>query len=552
MPDINTHVPPGKRARIAAWAVMLYFLAGCGGATPGVMDLGGPWKIVEAGDMAPALPGYDDSRAAALELPGGLDHILAKSDNYSAAVWLRKKVHGGSGLSSKMMVLTLNGIGTADEAYVNGTYVGGTGSFPPEDLPLGYDYAWHKDRHYRFSSSLLKPGGENVIALKVYYHMMNGVRERPELSTIEAWNGAHRLREYFPSANNMYPLALSFLILLLLAVIMKGTVNGKVALYSTVFIFAVFGVTFLMLGLPRLENNIYRYKLFFCLYVFADFALLLFIQEFFNIKSRVMTAAATIMLAAFTVFIALAPSSRVLVSTGAPVTAGVIAAYIAAAFGIFVTALYRDPRRYWYLAIVAAVILASAANTLLCLATGRIYLLSFSFVLRLPLLLLGALLVYLLDLKNIRKERDSLTRALLKKTKELREAKRKAPKGDVKPEPRDAIHGLIEHLDGNFTETYDRIALARRFNMNEDYMVQLFKKVTNTNISSYINVKRIEAAMQLLSETESKVIDIAFHVGFDNLTYFYRNFKKHTGYSPVEYRRMMRGRLFTDEEIMME
>jgi len=41
-------------------------------------------------------------------------------------------------------------------------------------------------------------------------------------------------------------------------------------------------------------------------------------------------------------------------------------------------------------------------------------------------------------------------------------------------------------------------------------------------------------------------------VGFDNLTCFYRNFKKHTGYSPVEYRGRMRDRLFTDEEIMME
>jgi AraC-like DNA-binding protein len=535
--------------------MMLCLLAGCGGpggAPPGALDLGGAWKIIATDDTAPALPGYDDSRAGTLELPGGLEHILARSDDYSATVWFRKKIFIGSGQAPKMMVLTLNGIGTADEAYVNGSFVGGSGAFPPGNRPLGYDSAWHRDRHYRFSSSLLKPGAENIIALKVYFHMINGVRERPALSTIEDWSEAYRFREYFPSANNLYPLALSFLLFLLLAVTMKGTVNVKVALNSTVFIFAVFGVTVLMLGLPRFDNNIYRFKLFFFLYVLADFALLLFIQEFFTIKSRVMTALAAITLAAFTVFIALVPSSRVLIAAGAPVTAGVITAYIAAALGVFVTALYQDPRRYWYLAIVAVVILVSAANTLLCLATGRIYLLSFSFALRLPLLMFAALLVYLLDLKNIRKERDSLTRALLKKTKELREAKRKAPKGDVKPEPRDAIHGLIEHLDSNFTATYDRIALARRFNMNEDYMVQLFKKVTGTNISSHINVKRIEAAMQLLNETESKVIDIAFHVGFDNLTYFYRNFKKHTGYSPVEYRRRMRDRLFTDEEIMME
>ena len=118
--------------------------------------------------------------------------------------------------------------------------------------------------------------------------------------------------------------------------------------------------------------------------------------------------------------------------------------------------------------------------------------------------------------------------------------KQRLPKQETKPEPRDAVHALIEHLDGNFSETYDRLALARRFNMNEDYMVKLFKKVTGTNIANYINTRRIEAARQLLEETDSRVIDIAFHVGFDNLTYFYRHFKKQTGYSPIEYRRMFR------------
>lgn len=122
----------------------------------------------------------------------------------------------------------------------------------------------------------------------------------------------------------------------------------------------------------------------------------------------------------------------------------------------------------------------------------------------------------------------------MKKSKQLQRAKKDLARTDVKPEPRDIIHDLIEYLDNNFNETYDRVTLAERFGLNEDYMGQLFKKVTNTNIANYINMKRIEVAKQLLKETDSKVIDIAFHVGFDNLTYFYRHFKKHTGYSPIE------------------
>lgn len=67
-------------------------------------------------------------------------------------------------------------------------------------------------------------------------------------------------------------------------------------------------------------------------------------------------------------------------------------------------------------------------------------------------------------------------------------------------------------------------------------MGQVFKKVTGTSIASYINARRIEASLHLLRETGCRIIDIAFHVGFDNLTCFYRNFRKHTGVSPVEYR----------------
>ncbi len=542
------------KAPLSCAFTMVFALLGCADTplSPPPLDLGGPWKFVEVDDPAAALSGYDDSRAPMTELPGRLDRVLAKRSDYAATVWFRKKFTPSAGRESEMMVLSLNRIGTADEAYVNGTCVGKSGAIPPPGSPLAYDYAWHRDRHYAFPASLLRPGEENLIALRVHFHMMDGMSGRPGLWTLDAWNVAHRLGEYFPSANNLYPLLLSLLLLVLLAVLMQGSMEGSIALFSIVFMLAAFGVTLLMLGIPRMDNNIYRYKLFFCLYVLTDYVLLLFIQEFFALRSRLMTVAATIILAAFTVFIALTPSSRELVRTGAPLTALVIALYIAAVLKVFVTALVRDPRRYWYLVVVAAFILVSVANTLHSLATGKLYLVSFSFALRLPALMLGAILVYLLDLKNARKERDSLTRALLKKTKEIQEVKRKIPRDNARPEPRDAVHSLIEHLDGNYAETYDRIALARRFTMNEDYMVQLFKKVTGTNIASYINARRIEAAIQLLSETESRVIDIAFHVGFDNLTYFYRNFKKHTGQSPVEYRRRVRERLFTDDEMMME
>ncbi|HOS39358.1 MAG TPA: AraC family transcriptional regulator [Spirochaetota bacterium] len=519
---------------------------------PGTMDLSGQWELVETVAGGPELPDYRATGAVPVTIPGRLDHIVGRTAEHAATVWLRKRVFLGRELAGSMLVLSINNIGIADEAYVNGVCVGASGTFPAGGGTRGYDLAWHRDREYHIPAALLRPDRENLIAIKVFFHVIDGVRERPSLSSARALHEANRFREFVPSANNLIPLILALLLYTLLIISMKGAVNRRLAVYSNIFIMAVFGVTVLMLGLPRFDDNLYRFKLFLLLYVLADFSLILFIQEFFSIRSRALTAGAVSVFFVYAGFMAWLPSARALVSIGAPVTAAVIVGYILAAIGVFLVALTRDPRRYWYLALVGAYILVSAADTLHCLATGRLYLISYSFALRLPLLLFGALLVHLLDLRNARSDRDILTAALLNKTNELRRIRRRAPRDNARPEPRDTIHQLIEHLDENFTETYDRLALARRFNMNEDYMVQLFKKVTGTTISSYINTRRIEASKQLLVETESKVIDIAFHVGFDNLTYFYRTFKKHIGYSPVEYRRMAADRLFTEEEMAGE
>ncbi len=64
--------------------------------------------------------------------------------------------------------------------------------------------------------------------------------------------------------------------------------------------------------------------------------------------------------------------------------------------------------------------------------------------------------VYLFDLKNIKKEKFSLAQALLNKSKELQHAKKLISKTEFKPEPRDIIQDVIEYIDNNYNETYDR------------------------------------------------------------------------------------------------
>ncbi len=56
------------------------------------------------------------------------------------------------------------------------------------------------------------------------------------------------------------------------------------------------------------------------------------------------------------------------------------------------------------------------------------------------------------------------------------------------------------------------------------------------SFSNYISKQRIERAKILLKETDDSVIDIAFKVGFNNVTYFNRIFKKYLNTTPSEFR----------------
>jgi len=123
--------------------------------------------------------------------------------------------------------------------------------------------------------------------------------------------------------------------------------------------------------------------------------------------------------------------------------------------------------------------------------------------------------------------------------KELLKLQSSLNSNDVcKKKKNDKISDILIYLNNNFTHPYDRKDLAKKFNLNENYMPQLFKNKTGISISEFINKKRIDAAKKLIAKNESKIIDIAYHVGFDNYSFFYRSFKKYTKLKPIEYKNL--------------
>ncbi len=87
-------------------------------------------------------------------------------------------------------------------------------------------------------------------------------------------------------------------------------------------------------------------------------------------------------------------------------------------------------------------------------------------------------------------------------------------------------------------ETDETLAsVAKRFFLNEKYLGRLFKAHVGCTFSAYRNRSKLTHATELLINSDLKIIDIAIVVGYDNVEYFNRIFKKTYGVAPSEYRR---------------
>ena len=99
------------------------------------------------------------------------------------------------------------------------------------------------------------------------------------------------------------------------------------------------------------------------------------------------------------------------------------------------------------------------------------------------------------------------------------------------------IQRAIEYMNLNYPSDVSLSTLAMQSLLSRNYFSKLFKEVTGTNVSDYIQYLRTEKACELLKSTDRKIIDIAEQVGFSDIKFFYEVFRKITGKTPGEYRK---------------
>jgi AraC-like DNA-binding protein len=98
------------------------------------------------------------------------------------------------------------------------------------------------------------------------------------------------------------------------------------------------------------------------------------------------------------------------------------------------------------------------------------------------------------------------------------------------------INQVFEFILKNYKEEIYANQIASRLNMSTASFSRYFKKHTGKTVSDYITEIRIGNACRLLIENNLTISEICYQSGFENLSNFYKHFRKIIGVIPKEYR----------------
>jgi sialate O-acetylesterase len=132
-----------------------------------ILDLRGKWKLELGDDQAWGKPGFPDQDWAAVNVPGPWEN--QGFPGYDGYGWYRKWFYMPVEWKGKRLFLDLGCVDDVDETYINGQFVAYQGEFPPD-----YVSRYGMQRRYAIPLYVLKPGENNLIAVRVYDSQMAG------------------------------------------------------------------------------------------------------------------------------------------------------------------------------------------------------------------------------------------------------------------------------------------------------------------------------------------------------------------------------------------
>ncbi|MCH5156632.1 MAG: helix-turn-helix domain-containing protein [Clostridiales bacterium] len=98
------------------------------------------------------------------------------------------------------------------------------------------------------------------------------------------------------------------------------------------------------------------------------------------------------------------------------------------------------------------------------------------------------------------------------------------------------VRKALEYIRAEYMNEITIEKLSKHCGYSEFYTMKLFKQLTGVSVVDYVNNYRLTVAGRQLRDTQDDVATIAYQVGYNNVSYFNRQFKKQYGMTPRQFR----------------
>jgi AraC family transcriptional regulator len=104
------------------------------------------------------------------------------------------------------------------------------------------------------------------------------------------------------------------------------------------------------------------------------------------------------------------------------------------------------------------------------------------------------------------------------------------------------LRRVEELLRAHFTETLTLDDIAQAIDVHPAHLARVFRQHRHCTVGHYVRGLRIEWACRALSASDLPLSQVALATGYSDQSHFSTAFKRHTGITPAEYRKVFRPR----------
>lgn len=104
----------------------------------------------------------------------------------------------------------------------------------------------------------------------------------------------------------------------------------------------------------------------------------------------------------------------------------------------------------------------------------------------------------------------------------------------------DKLKHVLDYIETHYAEAISISELAKLCYFSDYYFMRFFKKHMGMTCIEYINNLRLEKSVELFEQGNTSILEVSLSVGFHNLSYFHRAFKKKYHMTPLSFIKELR------------